>query len=592
LKCFFQMPTSTKMFVEQSHLTMPPSVWLHINGVSLTTDIHPYQPPIHSYDYRTKHLQSPVQPPTPPLISSPAVVPYSITMIDGPFSNNNNTNKQYQKWENADLPKKLFMDRQIKKAKSLPGLIKYIQKIIKFFYLFIYFRGTALSRHTPLQSSTFTSPAPLNLSTNIQDDHLPIATVDNDDDSLPLPPTNEHHHEPRRPRVYFADFNKVQFIEDNNEISPYHQTSVNSTHHRHRRRASKKTSNTNGTNYISPSIQQPQTLEISSRPLSRQLYPQIGQELSIKKQQIFNSPRVHSSRSAHLPDILNQSLPIEPSSNENSNGKYVLQREKHLLRLPKPASDTPVYSSLDISSDNTRHDNNHSSSIKDSHNHTYEPEPIESSTGMLLHVSSSISSSSTHRQRPSLRTISLRQQFISPIKLKTTNVTPITTINQQQQINNSVLNARRSASLKHSTLRMHNDNDDLHPNKPLLAFENRPMTGTGSVKKLKRSDIIHVNSKTPLVANTANDFHETSRHSHKTHPYESHPERFQNLLTIVRPPYATNSGVSSNIPSVLSNDSSIPTTNHIPTTGTIRSTRGTSARGTLDYHPTLNTITI
>jgi len=114
------------MFVEESHLTIPPSVWLHISGVSLTTDIHPYQPPVHSYDYRTKHLQSPVQPPTSPLIPSSTLVPCSITMIDGPYSNNNmNMNKQYQKLENTDMPKKVFIDRQIKKAKSLPGLIKY-----------------------------------------------------------------------------------------------------------------------------------------------------------------------------------------------------------------------------------------------------------------------------------------------------------------------------------------------------------------------------------------------------------------------------------------------------------------------------------
>ncbi|CAF4371955.1 unnamed protein product, partial [Rotaria magnacalcarata] len=59
------MPTLSKMFLEQSHLAMPPSVWLHVNGVSLTTDIHHYQAPVHTYDYQTKHLQSPVQSPTP-----------------------------------------------------------------------------------------------------------------------------------------------------------------------------------------------------------------------------------------------------------------------------------------------------------------------------------------------------------------------------------------------------------------------------------------------------------------------------------------------------------------------------------------------
>lgn len=123
------MPRTTKMFLEQSNVSMPPSVWLHINGVSLTTDIHTYQPPIHSYDYRTKHLQSPVQPPTPPLISPTTIVPCSITMIDGLYINNNglnNTNRSHQKLENTDMQKKFFLDRHIKKAKSLPGLIKYL----------------------------------------------------------------------------------------------------------------------------------------------------------------------------------------------------------------------------------------------------------------------------------------------------------------------------------------------------------------------------------------------------------------------------------------------------------------------------------
>ena len=120
------MPRSIKMFVEQA---MVPSVCLHVNGISLTNDVPTYQPPVHSYDYRTKHLQSPVQPPTPPppLISPSSIIPYSVTMIDGPYFNMNQNNQsklQYQKFEYTDLPKKNFLDRQIKKAKSLPGLIK------------------------------------------------------------------------------------------------------------------------------------------------------------------------------------------------------------------------------------------------------------------------------------------------------------------------------------------------------------------------------------------------------------------------------------------------------------------------------------
>jgi hypothetical protein len=123
------MLTSTGMFVKQSHSTILPPLSLQIDGVSLQADIQPYQPPVRLYDYRTKHLQSPVQPPTPPLITPTAIVPYSITMIDGPYSNSYN-NKQYQKLENTDMQKKFFIDRHIKKAKSLAGLIKYEQKFV------------------------------------------------------------------------------------------------------------------------------------------------------------------------------------------------------------------------------------------------------------------------------------------------------------------------------------------------------------------------------------------------------------------------------------------------------------------------------
>ena len=116
-------------------------------------------------------------------------------------------------------------------------------------------------------------------------------------------------------------------------------------------------------------------------------------------------------------------------------------------------------------------------------------------------------------------------------------------------------------------------------------METRPVTGTGSVKKLKRSDVIHFNSKTPLLTNPTNDSNELNRHSNKSHPYENQQERFQNLLTIVRPPYATN------MSPIIPNDSTIPpTNNHNRPTENTRSTRSTSARGTLDFHLTPNTI--
>lgn len=448
--------------------------------------------------------------------------------------------------------------------------------------LFMYFRGTALSRHTPLQSSTFTSPAPLNVSANhIQDDQLPMVTVDNNnnDDSLPVPQT-----EPRRPRVYFADFNKIQFIDDNTGTSELQQAPNGRTHRRHRRRLTKKTSNTNGLNHIAPSIQQTQILQNLSQPLSRQANHQTAQELSIKKQHLLVSPRLHSSRITYLPDILNQSLsnePLsnEPLSNENTNGKYFLQREKHLSRVPKPVIDVPFSPLTDNSYEDTHNGHAHPSPVQDFHNQNHEYESAESSMGAIVHGTPSISSITTNRQRPSLRTISLRQQFISPMKLKTTNIS--STINHNQQL----LNTCRSASLKQSALRAPNDNnDDLHSIKASLSTttETRPMTTARSIKQLKRSDVIHINSKTLFGGNQTNDLN-------KSHTHDQTQERFQNLLTIVRPPYAISNGTSSNISSLTPNDSTVqpinPTTNY-------RLARCRSARPILAFHTTSNTVIV
>ena len=102
---------------DHSHLNMLPPGWLHVNGVSLSTDSP--QQVSHTSDDRTKNTTSPVPPSTPPLISSTNSIPLSMTAI-----NAQNPLEQYKKLENVDLPKKLFIDRQIKKAKSLPGIIK------------------------------------------------------------------------------------------------------------------------------------------------------------------------------------------------------------------------------------------------------------------------------------------------------------------------------------------------------------------------------------------------------------------------------------------------------------------------------------
>lgn len=414
----------------------------------------------------------------------------------------------------------------------------------------------------------------------MQDDQLAVVTVDNDDESLPIVQTNEQQQtEPRRPRVYFADFNKIQFIEDHTETSQQqqHQTANHYSHHRHRRRLTKKTSNTNGITQISPSIQQTQILHNFSRPLSRQPNHQLAQELNIKKQQLA-SPRVHSSRMTHLPDILNHSLPVELTSNE----KYTLQREKPLQRLPKPIIEIPSALPTNTFSEEIHNHNHDSSPILDSHNQTHESEYKENNPNLVSHGSPTISQTSINRQRPSLRMISLRQQFISPVKLKSTNSNhqPL-----QQQVNNSLVNTRRSAVLKPSSLRMHDDRDDSHPNygSAITTIDhNRSMISARPIKQIKRSDAIYYNSKNPSGGNTTNDLN-------KPHVQE----RFRNLLTIVRPPYASGSnGTPSTLLSLTTNDSTIQSMNHQQTLTSFRTARSTSARGSFGYHSTSSTIIV
>ncbi|CAF3772517.1 unnamed protein product [Adineta steineri] len=555
------------MFAKQSHLTMPPPLWLHVDGVSLPTDIHQYQSSVRSYDYQTKHLQSPAQsPPPPPLISPTTNHSYSLSVIDGPF-NHNNISKQQKILENLDGPKKLFKDRQIKKVKSLSGLIK----------------GTALSRQTS-QTSAFTSPAPSAISIQtLQDDQLPIVTLDHSDDGLPLSHTNEQQNEIRRPRVYFSDYNKIQFIEDNDEISQQHQIPINDEPRQSRiRLPSKKSLNTNPITHTTPSIQRAQTRQNLTGPTSRQTYQQNGQDLSTKKQQSNATPRTQQSHITNLPDILSQSIPNEISSHE----KYTLQREKPINRLLKSTHDAPNNLAFEISSETTHNSNARYSSIQDSSTDSHKSDISDSDNGQL-HIGNSPLSSSTQRQRSLLRSISLRQQFVSPTKLKSTDnsssatTTTTNTNYNHQQMSKSLPNAQRSTSLKITTTRIHNNNnnDDLHTNGPLLTVDKRSISDNDSNKQLKRSYVIHYNSKKPLGASTANYSHVSNRHSNKSHTNEITQENFQNLLTIVQPPYAANTGTTSN-------------KSTMSTSEDIRSSRRSSLRAPLEFNHTSNTITV
>jgi len=409
-----------------------------------------------------------------------------------------------------------------------------------------------LSHHASLLSASH-----LNSSTNNNHDDpiVPSTMPDNDDDdSSPMHQNYERINEIRRPRVSFSEFNKVQFFEDSSHGSQQ------STHRRHRQRSSKKSTAIIGNNHVSPpSIQHAQTLNASYRSLSRQ--QPVGHELNIRKQQLIPSPRAHSSRITHFPDILNQTMPIESSIHE----RYILQREKTLFEFPEPEVDIHINSYNELSRESTRAGGIRPSAAQDFYEQNNKYEIGDNGMNKLLN-SSSISSSLTSRQRPSLRTISLRQQFHSPIKTKSTSFSS----NYQ-----TIPNPRRSASLKHTITRNHSiedDHDEIHNH----SYENRPMTGITSSKHIKRNYVIHFNSKNPFNGNTTIDSNETNR---KSNFHETSQERFQNLLKIVRPPYITNTHTSNH-------DSTLqPTTNHL--NGSVRSSRTHSGH---DYHRTSNTI--
>jgi hypothetical protein len=386
-----------------------------------------------------------------------------------------------------------------------------------------------------------------------------MSTLDNDDESFPIHQHQERTNEIRRPRVSFSDFNKVQFFEGSSDGSQ-------STHRRHRQRSLKKSTTMMANTHVSPpSIQHSQTLFAPYRPLSRQ--QPIAHELNIKKQRLIPSPRGHSSRMTHLPDILNQSLPSETAIHE----KYPLQREKTLFQYPEPAMELSVNSSTDISRESTRAGGIRPSVVQD----YYDQNDI--SINPLLN-SSSFSSSLSNRQRPTLRSISLRQQFISPTKSKPIS---FSTTNHQP-----IINPRRSASLKNSIQHNHSmndDHDDIHNQSLFSMYENRPMTGISSTKQVKRNYIIHFNSKNPFNGNRTIDSNESIRPYTKSNPHELSQQRFHNVLKIVRPPYIT--GLQN-----VHHDSTLlqPTTHHL--NGSIRSSRANSGHGSQEFHIASNTI--
>ncbi|CAF5205339.1 unnamed protein product, partial [Rotaria magnacalcarata] len=205
--------------------------------------------------------------------------------------------------------------------------------------------GTALSRHISLHTVSNGNQNDSNptANNNSNNNSQPSATIETDTESSPSRQYHERTNETRRPRVSFSEFHKIQFYEDTND------SSEQSPRRRHRHRSSKKIAAFTGNNYVSPpSIQHPQILQNNYSPLSRQQLA--GQELNIKKQLLFPSPRGHSSRITHLPDILSQSAQMETSVHE----KYAFQGEKDSSRLLESTFEIPINSSTEISRESTR----------------------------------------------------------------------------------------------------------------------------------------------------------------------------------------------------------------------------------------------
>ena len=411
-----------------------------------------------------------------------------------------------------------------------------------------------------------------------------MVTFDNDDDDS----LAHHSMEYRRPRVFFADFDKIQFIDQHHDESEKNSPTSHYSRRRHRRRLTKKTSTTNNANnQLSPSIQQTQILQNFSHPLSHQP----AQELSIRKQQLFTSPRVPSSRTTtHLPDILTQSVPTESSLNETLNKKHLLQREKPIIHLPKPVIEIPSALPRDTPSEEPPDHTNPTSPTSDSHPPNLESEIGDSNNANVsVQHTPSISQTTVNRSRPTLRTISLRQQFMSPIKSKLLPVPSTMSTNYYfpQPASNASSNTHRSSSLKHSVLRATDDIDDLRSNygSGIVTESNLPMTNARSLKQLKRSDAIHYSSKNPFNGLPNND-------STKYQVQQSTPKRFQNLLTVVRPPYASGNGTPSTNPSPLSNASTTQPINQQPSKGNPRPARSTSAREQFRYPFNPNTVVV
>ncbi|CAF0724262.1 unnamed protein product [Adineta ricciae] len=452
---------------ERTYVEMLPSASrMHATGGTLSLD-H-YQPPTITSDYRTNP-------------GSSRMSLQNITLSTKARPDESYDVLQNQKVDDNNSSKKIFVDRQIKKVKSLSGLIK----------------GTALTRQLPIHST-------------IADQHSDSAflsdAMHHQEHAALTRQDSEQTSETRRPRVSFSDFDKIQYFDDHKP------------HYRHRGRSAKRT--TNNLNYTS-SVLAPHS-ETPNSFYYRQ--PEIPPGSNVEKQPVITSPRAYSSsRLTLLPDIVNH--PSLPSEVSLPDAKHILHREKPLFHIPEPAIEIPMSCSTEVSRESARLGSVHPSVSQVFNEQNGKVEAND--RGLRTSFSnSSLSSLYMNRQRPSLRTISLRQQFASPTRLRPS---------PSQQM---PMNTRRSTSLNHTTARTqssNNDGEEVNDAVLLSAFGHRPMTSLSSAKELKRNYIVHFDSKRSM-----NGYTSPSSSTLLTDMSETSPAtRVQSALKLVRSPYSS-----------------------------------------------------
>ncbi|CAF1266375.1 unnamed protein product, partial [Didymodactylos carnosus] len=584
------------------HLTSKLPNWLHINGLSMdhshhhhsyqTTNgkrdmnfggqsIHPTTPMLDQTDYTT--IANEIN-----IVSDMDTTQFDLLSQQQQqqqhseyLKQQHHQVKQQNILENTIISKKMFIDRQIKKAKSLPGMLK----------------GTALSntnRTTPQQSNSNSAAIDTTAEHQQQERQMNGGTrtpfpeyhlILNQQSQTPGVQQSVQQVRPteiRRPRVYFADYNKVNFYEDSSNDK---QSGKHSKKQQKQSQHQAIVTIPTQTNLYRPSSRQIKTQQ--QQQLLCEQYD-LTDNITVKKlDTIANQKEKLSPRtSSHLPEI-NQSInndvsiteeKTDESNSNNTKKKFVLTREKPLVKLPPPAkklgdplkSPKTLYiehnSSTELSRESNRHSPDylqyaHDMCPQQPHHQRFDPSSVTAHSFVSntnTNNPSDLSLSSSSRQR-TLRNISLRQQFNnrSPMKNNSPSNRRSASLrhlmddasSNEYIIKNGMATLNRSSEqtpeeLHHTTAQHDYNTTNSHPITVFpptvvpLQQQNRTSSST-----LRRTYVIHFNSKNCIPQQqqqltSLNDLQNLStRQLLKSHLHESTEERFQNLLTVGRPSY-------------------------------------------------------